>query len=216
MIQGARYGWSQAEIYQRSGYTCDKASAAMAASRLIKNDQIRQRLAELNAPAVRKSRVTVESLLGELEQTIAEARQAKQFSAVNGSLALMGKLTGLLRDKIEVGSISDFDGLSTPEEVVERVRAELGDEAAELLEASVGLPPPTPDQIIDRLIKDAGGSAAMLIDQLRELIGMVESRAAERAIPIAPPVKTTAPPTKARPSEVAAVLRFLAPGKLLT
>jgi hypothetical protein len=55
-VQASKYGWSQALIYQKAGYRAVGHSAEMAASRLMKKDEIRQRIAELMAPAERKAR----------------------------------------------------------------------------------------------------------------------------------------------------------------
>jgi Terminase small subunit len=135
LIEGTRNGWTQGACYSRAGYRAEGAAAETNASRLLKNAQIQGRLAELTAPMVRKSRVTVESLLSQLEATIAGASEAKQFGAVNGSLALIGKLTGLLREKIEVGGPGDFDRLESVDEIARKTLDQLElDEALRNLE----------------------------------------------------------------------------------
>jgi hypothetical protein len=121
IAQAPKTRMSNAACYREAGYrvaagpTCDAA-----ASRLLSSDKVQARIAELIQPAVKKARITVESLLSELEATIGAAREAKQFGAVNGSLALIGKLTGLLRDRLEVGQVGEFDGCSSPEEIVDK------------------------------------------------------------------------------------------------
>jgi phage terminase small subunit len=127
-LQGAKYGWSQADIYKRAGYRSSGHSAEVAASRLLKNVEVQQRIAELSAPAVKRAQITVQTLLSELEATIAGAREAKQFGAVNGSLTLMGKLTGLLRDQIEVGGVGDFSRCESSEQVIDALFAALGND----------------------------------------------------------------------------------------
>jgi hypothetical protein len=121
VIEAAKTGRSQGWAYLQSGYDCTPAAADMASSRLIKTDKIQARLAELSAPATRKTRVTVESLLAQLEATVAGVTEAKQFGAVKGSVALIGKLTGLLRERLEVGAVGTFDGIVTMLDAIERM-----------------------------------------------------------------------------------------------
>jgi hypothetical protein len=116
--QGAKNGWSQATIYQKAGYRATGHSAEMAASRLMKKDEIRNRINELTAPAARRAGVTTESLLNELETTINDARSDGQHSVVVNALTLSAKLVGLLRDRVEVGTPGSFDACTTEADVV--------------------------------------------------------------------------------------------------
>jgi hypothetical protein len=108
IARGARFGWTQGEAYQRAGFRATGHTAEVNASRLLKKADIQARLAELAAPAFKKAQVTVESLLAELEANIAGATAAQQHGAVNGAIQLMGKLRGLLTDRVEIGAPGDF------------------------------------------------------------------------------------------------------------
>lgn len=68
---------------------------------------------------MRRTRVSIESLLNELEQTITDARADGQHSVVIGALTLSAKLVGLLRDKIEIGGPGSFGPCETVAQVVE-------------------------------------------------------------------------------------------------
>jgi hypothetical protein len=116
--QGAKNGWSQAEIYRRCGYKATGHSAEVLASNLLKNIEVQQRIAEITGPALKKARVSIESLLDQLETTINDARGDGQHSVVVNALTLSAKLVGLLRDRVEVGGAGAFDGLETSEQVV--------------------------------------------------------------------------------------------------
>jgi hypothetical protein len=121
LIEAQRHGRSQAEAYQRAGYKAHHGSAEANAARLLGNAKagVTQRVQELMQNGARKAAVTAESLITQLEATIAGATEAKQFGAVNGSLALMGKLTGLLREKIEISSGGGpFDACQSVEDCV--------------------------------------------------------------------------------------------------
>ncbi|WP_314961496.1 terminase small subunit [Bradyrhizobium cosmicum] len=111
-------------VYDRSGHVAEAAG-----SRLLKRVEVQARIAEINAPVVRKSRVSLEGLLSQLEQTITAAREDRNHAAVNTSLALMAKLCGMLRDQVEVGPPGAFGG-QTVEEVVDGVVEEFGSAAA--------------------------------------------------------------------------------------
>ena len=123
IIKAARNGNSHADAYKAAGYTADGNAAEACASRLLSTAKVQARIAELTAPAVRKAQVSIESLLDELAQTIADARSAKQHSVVVSALTVSAKLVGLLRDKIEVGGPGDFDGCDSPTEVMDRFLA---------------------------------------------------------------------------------------------
>jgi hypothetical protein len=78
-IEGAKYNWSQSTIYSKAGYPCDghDHSAAMAASRLMNRDDIRARIAELTAPAVKKAQITAESLIADFDRVMQGATSDK-------------------------------------------------------------------------------------------------------------------------------------------
>ena len=138
VIQGARYGWSQAEIYQRAGYKASGHSAAIAGSRLMKKDVIQRRLAELAAPAVKKTRVTIESLIDQFDQVFSGASNDKQWGAAGSAAATKARLVGYLRDKLEIGAPGSFDSMTEPEQVIDALIEDAG--SAELaLEQLAGM-----------------------------------------------------------------------------
>jgi hypothetical protein len=99
----AKTGASLATCYRESGYHCvtDRA-AETAASRLSKNVEIQARVAEINAPAVRKVGITQASLLEDISKTVVLARADGQHGAVNGAHALLGRITGHVKDRLDV------------------------------------------------------------------------------------------------------------------
>jgi hypothetical protein len=121
VIEAAKLGLSHAVAYERSGYRTTGHASEVNASKLLSKTEIQERIAELMAPAARKIGVTVETLLHELEESRSGAVAAEQYGAANGAIGLKGKLTGLLRDKVEIGGPGDFDGLETLEGVAEKM-----------------------------------------------------------------------------------------------
>ena len=118
VVRGVAEGLSQAQIYRMAGYKAEGHAAAMAASRLMKKDDIRSRIAELKAPAVKKTQITVEVLLNKLEANIVGAEAKGQHGAVNGSIGLMAQLRGLLIDRHEITEVGPFDRCESIPDVV--------------------------------------------------------------------------------------------------
>jgi hypothetical protein len=156
LINGAKKGISQRQAYVQAGYEARGDYADACASRLASSVKVRDRMDELAAPAVRKTRVSVESLLAELSTTIEDARAAKQHSVVVTALTLSAKLVGLLKDQIEVGGPGAFNNASSPEGV------------------------------IDAVIEDAGGDPRQALADLDRMREMLEARISETARDVTP------------------------------
>lgn len=80
-----------------------------------------------------RNRITVDTLLSDLAEDRALARELGQPSAAISATALAAKLTGLLVDRKEQGMPGDFSGLQSEADVLAMVRSELGDDAAQQL-----------------------------------------------------------------------------------
>lgn len=80
-----------------------------------------------------RNRVTVDSLLDDLRADRDLARVLGQPSAAIAATQLTAKLVGLLVDRKESGAPGDFASLQTPEAVLDAVRKDLGDAAADVV-----------------------------------------------------------------------------------
>jgi len=125
--QGVKNGWSQADIYRRCGYKAAGHSAEVLASNLLKNIEVQRRIAEITAPAVRKARVTTETLIDQFDAVFDGAMSDKQFGAASSAASVKAKLTGFLRERMEVGAPGSFDACETTEDVM---RVLLADQSA--------------------------------------------------------------------------------------
>jgi hypothetical protein len=152
VVRGAKNGVNLTEAYKAAGYVGTGHVAEVGASRLMSSDEVRARIAELTAPAAKKAGLTLESLLVELETTIADARAAKQHSVVVQSLTLAAKLVGLLRDRVEIGGPGDFDQCNNIDEIA---RHFLGDAPVDEALALV-------DSMRDSLLKAASERALLV------------------------------------------------------
>jgi hypothetical protein len=117
--QGAKNGWTQGECYQRAGYRASGHAAEVAASRLMKKVDIQQRLTELAAPAIKRTRATIDALVEQFDQVFDGAMGSAQFGAAGSAAAAKAKLLGFMREKIEIGGVGQFDQCQSPEEVIE-------------------------------------------------------------------------------------------------
>ena len=115
--QGAKNGWTQGELYQRAGFKARGHSAETLGCNLLKKVEIQQRIAELQAPAVRKAGVSVASLLAELEQARSAAQSDGQFSSAVAAIAGKARLSGLDRAE-NGGSGSEFSKCETINDVM--------------------------------------------------------------------------------------------------
>ncbi len=86
---------------------------------------------------VKRADITLDSLLADLAADRELARGLGQPSAAIAAVQLTAKLCGLLIERKESGNPGDFAAAKTEAEVVAAVRSELGDAAADMLQAIV-------------------------------------------------------------------------------
>jgi hypothetical protein len=129
LIRGAKHSVTARQAYIAAGYTARDGSADACASKLLKTDKVRARLEELGRPMMKRTQVSVESLLNELERTIGDARLAGQHGVAVRALELSAKLVGLLKEKVEIEHHYGGDR----EEILDRLEQRHGREAMDIL-----------------------------------------------------------------------------------
>ena len=97
-------GKSAHQAYIDAGYKECRQNAA----RLTTKDDIKARLSELQTAVAKKSEVTAQSLLDELEAARARADSLDQLSSVVKAISEKAKISGLLVQRVEVGNPGDF------------------------------------------------------------------------------------------------------------
>jgi hypothetical protein len=125
-------GNSASEAMREAGYSDPRNS-----TRLTKNDEIRKRVLELQFDGAVRAEVTIASLVDELEQARALAMAKGQAGAAVAATMGKAKITGLAVERAEIGQPGDFAGARSIEEIVERIRAELGSADADAFAALV-------------------------------------------------------------------------------
>ena len=149
LAKSPKSGKSITQCYLDAGYQTSGESAHACASRLLSSATVKDRVDEILRPVVRKSRITVESLLSELEITIADARSAKQHGTVVSALTLAAKLVGLLQERVEISGPGAFAACEDVAEIASRFLEEFG--AAEALS--------TLDELRDAILQAASEQA---------------------------------------------------------
>lgn len=101
---GLAEGLPQSRAYIEAGYTARNNAAEASASQLLRNPKVAARVAALQAEAARRSQVTVDDLIADLNVMFKLALATKNPAA--GVSAIMGKakLLGLIVDRAEVSS----------------------------------------------------------------------------------------------------------------
>lgn len=142
-----------AQSYLKAGYKpTTRNSLDASASQLLRVPKVHRRIMELRKQMATRERITVGSLVDELDEARALAVRLEQpASAIQASMS-KAKLVGLLVDRKETGQPGDF-AAQTPEAVLDLVRAELGDATADALLAALAqrsTAPAAPEPVVER------------------------------------------------------------------
>ena len=123
-----------AASYLRAGYKpSTRTSLDPAASKLTRSHKVKARIRELQAHLVNRNRITVDSLVEELEEARLDAKTRGQPATAVSAILAKAKLAGLLVERRESGTPGEFAGLQSEADVLAKVRAELGEDAAAAL-----------------------------------------------------------------------------------
>jgi MoaA/NifB/PqqE/SkfB family radical SAM enzyme len=103
------------KAFELAGYVRDSANA----HRLLNRPQVQARIRELQDEIAAKVPITIESLIGELEEVRVAAGSKNQFAAAVRAVLGKAQLAGLLveRQKVEVTDTSALDKANTIEEI---------------------------------------------------------------------------------------------------
>lgn len=133
--------------YALAGYQpTTRESQDNAASRLLGNVGIKAAIRQKRRAMMKRSDITVEKLLSDAEEARKLAIETKQVAAATGASQFQAKLVGLLVDRRETGAPGDFQGLTSADEIIAAIRAEMGEDAAKALLALVGKASPPPQE----------------------------------------------------------------------
>jgi hypothetical protein len=109
--QGLAKGKTADRAYVDAGFKPNRGNAA----RLKANESIRRRVAELQAVAVKKTAVTLQSLIEEAEEVRVAALKAGNHSAVVAAIKEKGILSGRRKTRQETKIVDEFENMTDDE-----------------------------------------------------------------------------------------------------
>jgi len=116
-----------------AGYS--KKSAHVTATKLLKQEAIRNRIVELQAENMRRNLITVDKVLADLEHDKLLAREHHQYGVAKGCTELQGKYLAMFTDK-SVNMNANLDIPVDPQQYKAWLKSELArlEEADKILE----------------------------------------------------------------------------------
>ena len=129
-----------AEAWRRVYKPKSSVGAQVSACRTLKKPHVRRRYNELLERQMKKSDISVEKCLADCQRAIDEAIALRKPADIVNATMAQAKLVGLLRDKIEVGGVGDFQDVNSVADILEIVGKEVGEEAAMVLAAAFNIP----------------------------------------------------------------------------
>ncbi len=112
-----------------AGYS--ETSAHVTATKLLKQEAIRDRIVELHAENMKRNLITVDKVLADLEHDKLLAREARQYSVAKGCTELQGKYLAMFKDNInQTGEGLTINVTSAKEQTPEERRQEIADRNA--------------------------------------------------------------------------------------
>ena len=148
IVRNARNGINLTDAYRRSGYKGTGHTAEVGGSRLMSYAEVQMRIAELTAPAVRKTGRNLEALFIEVEKVLRDAEADKLHHVRLQALALILRIHELVLEhaepEIEIGG-----GAKTAAEIQDMLVTQIVDELG--VDAAVGIA----DAIVARIADQA-------------------------------------------------------------
>ncbi|WP_315730206.1 hypothetical protein [Bradyrhizobium sp. SZCCHNRI2010] len=161
--------WSLAKSYEAAGYKSRNHSSEMAASRLMKNDEIRMRIEELSRPVARRAGLSLEYLIPKIEAAIADAKRDGAHGSVMSGHTLLLKIAELAEER-NAGEAAQYGGATDAEGILDTIRDLIGDAPAAVVAAAI---------TSDVYAKDVD-KALQLIDEIK--VGLIERVSAKAVL----------------------------------
>ena len=137
-IAKGRGEYSQGKAYLAAGYNCSSESARRCASRLLTIvDDIGARVAELQSASAKRKRVTVESIVDELEEARALAKDKEHTNTMVAATSAKAKILGLSVDRVEQGKPGDFASADNAQATARMLLRSAGMDESEISESCV-------------------------------------------------------------------------------
>ena len=99
-----------------AGYS--ETSAHVTATKLLKQEAIRERIVELQAENMKRNMITVDKVLADLEHDKLLAREARQYSVAKGCTELQGRWLAMFTDRISTQPMPEPKPMSDEERAI--------------------------------------------------------------------------------------------------
>lgn len=127
IVAGLLKGTTQAEAYQSAGYKASAESARRCASRLLTiADHVAARVKELQGQAAKRKKITVDSIVDELEEAREVGKANDQAAAMVAATSTKAKILGLSVERTEIGKPGDFTQADTTKQVADQLLKQAG------------------------------------------------------------------------------------------
>ena len=105
-----------------AGYS--ESSAHVTATKLLKRDDIRERIIELQAENMKRNLITVDKVLADLEHDKILAREHHQYGVAKGCIELQGKFLAMFTERHDVKQIQtpDVKFITSEEDFNKRIK----------------------------------------------------------------------------------------------
>ena len=111
-----------------AGYS--EKSAHVSATKLLKQEAIRERIVELQAENMKRNLITVDKVLADLEHDKVMARKNHQYAVAKGCTELQGRFLAMFTDKVEQSGEGLSITIKNKDETPEQRREEIADRNA--------------------------------------------------------------------------------------
>jgi hypothetical protein len=115
VIRSPKTRWSQAQCYEAAGYRTTGHGSETAASRLLKNVEVKMRVQQLSRPAARRTELSLENLIGRIGSAIEAAERDGAHGAIASNNALLLRIVDMVRNE----GMGEFAGAKDANEIMD-------------------------------------------------------------------------------------------------
>lgn len=110
-----------------------RVSLRTSAANLRKRPIVAKRIKELQMKITRRSDISLEKVLNDYQQALEMAKDLKKPGDMVAAAREQARIVGLLVERQEIGRAGDFEKMENISEIIEAVKNDVGEEAAQKL-----------------------------------------------------------------------------------
>ena len=109
------------------------------AFQFLQRPKIIKRIDELRNTMAKKADITVDKILTDFQEALAMAKERGQPNEIVTAAKAQAELVGLWKQRIETGSVADYESMESVDEILAKVESDMGLEAAQRLASALGV-----------------------------------------------------------------------------